>query len=151
MFEARRTLEAGVAALAADRATGDDLIIISDEVTGMFASLQDPQTFLVHDIRFHRAVATASGNPILASLVEMVSAIFYELRRRTANRARDLRPPAEAHWQIYQAIRAHDRARAEHLMSEHLIGAEREQESEEPEQGARREPAATATTEEVKA
>src|SRR5262249_34914323 len=104
MFEARRVLEAGVAGLAAERSTGDSVAAISDQVTGMFASLDDPQTFLVHDIRFHRAVATASANPILGSLVEMVSAIFYERRRRTAERDRNLRETAEMHRQIYQAI-----------------------------------------------
>jgi GntR family transcriptional repressor for pyruvate dehydrogenase complex len=119
--------------MAAARATGDDLAAISEEVTGMFASLEDCQAFLVHDIRFHRAVAAACGNPILASLVEMVSAIFYELRRRTASLARDQRPVAEMHRRIYHAIRDHDRTRAQDLMREHLVTAEEEQESEEPE------------------
>jgi GntR family transcriptional repressor for pyruvate dehydrogenase complex len=130
MFEARRTLEVGVAGLAAERATGEQLAALSEEVTGMFASLGDAQEFLVHDIRFHRAVAAASGNPILASIVEMVSAIFYEQRRQTANEARDRRPAATMHRRIYQAIRDHDRAAAERLMHEHLVGAEREQDIE---------------------
>lgn len=133
MFEARRTLEVGVASLAANRATGDDLATISDEVTGMFATIEDPQAFLLHDIRFHRAVAAASGNPILASLVEMVSSVFYEVRRLTADRARDPRPVADMHRQIYHAIRARDGARAATLMNEHLLRAEREQEAEGPE------------------
>jgi GntR family transcriptional repressor for pyruvate dehydrogenase complex len=87
----------------------------------------------VHDIRFHRAVAAACGNPILASVVEMVSGMFYEQRRRTASRARDRRPAAEMHRQIYQAIRDRDRGRAEELMAEHLRTSELEQESEGPE------------------
>ena len=63
MFEARRALEVGVAGLAAERATDDQIATIAEEVTGMFASLDDAQAFLIHDIRFHRAVAAASGNP----------------------------------------------------------------------------------------
>jgi GntR family transcriptional regulator, transcriptional repressor for pyruvate dehydrogenase complex len=130
MFEARLTLEVGVAGLAADRATGEALAAMSEEVMGMFASISDPQTFLVHDIRFHRAIAAASNNPILASIVDMVSTLFYEQRRRTADLARDPRSVAEMHRQIYQAIRSHDRPRAQALMFEHLSRAEREQESE---------------------
>ena len=84
MFEARRVLEVGVAGLAAERATGDQIAAMAEEVTGMFASVEDPQTFLMHDVRFHRAVAMASGNPILASLVEMVSSLYFEQRRRHA-------------------------------------------------------------------
>jgi DNA-binding FadR family transcriptional regulator len=61
MFEARRVLEVGVAGLAAERATGDQVAAMAEEVTGMFASVEDPQTFLMHDVRFHRSVAMASG------------------------------------------------------------------------------------------
>jgi GntR family transcriptional repressor for pyruvate dehydrogenase complex len=127
MFEARRTLEVGVAGLAAERATPEDIAAMAEEVASMFASLDDPQQFLIHDIRFHRAVAAASGNRVLAALVEMVSSIFYGLRRRTADRSDDRRPAAAAHRRIYQAIRDHHRSRAEGLMHDHLLQAEREQ------------------------
>jgi GntR family transcriptional regulator, transcriptional repressor for pyruvate dehydrogenase complex len=142
MFEARRTLEVGVAGLAATHATGDQLLAIAEEVTGMFASLEDPQTFLVHDIRFHRAVAAASGNPILVSLVQMVSVIFYELCRRTADQTGDQRPGAEMHRVIYQAIRARDRSRAQRLMCDHLLEAEREHEQEQKQRATQQDPAA---------
>lgn len=129
MFEARLVLEVTVAGLAAERArhTPEKLIAISDETTGMFASLDDPATFLEHDIRFHRAVAAAADNPILSSLVEMVSAMFRELRRRTIGRARDLKEAAEEHRVIYQAIRAHDPDRARRAMTDHLQRAQRSQ------------------------
>ena len=41
MFEARRALEVGVAGLAAERATDEQIATIAEEVTGMFASLDD--------------------------------------------------------------------------------------------------------------
>src|SRR3954468_19831151 len=99
VYEARRVLEVGAAGLAAKRATPDHLATLADEVAGLFAALDDRQVFLVHDIDFHRGVAAASGNPIVASLVEMVAALFYEQRRTTAERAvdRNLRDTAEAH------------------------------------------------------
>ncbi len=131
MFESRRVLEAGVVALAAERAKVADIAAIADAVAEGFASLDDPMAFLVHDIRFHRAVAAASGNPILAAVVEMVSALFYEQRRLTAARARDLARPAQQHRSIYQAIRAHDRERAQAAMNEHLRFAQQAQASEE--------------------
>ena len=94
--------------------------------------MADPQVFLVHDINFHRAVATASGNPIVASLVEMVSALYYERRRDTATRAsnRDMRDAAEMHRRIYQAIRAHDADQARKAMEMHLIQASAHQAKE---------------------
>lgn len=130
MFEARRILEVGVAGLAAERATGDQLASISEEITGMYASMDDPQAFLVHDIRFHRAVATAAANPILASLVEMVSEIFYEHRRKTAAQGRDLKEAADLHRAVYQALRNHDVERARRAMDAHLSLARDRQASE---------------------
>lgn len=125
VYEARRILEVGAAGLAAERATPDQLATLADEVAGLFASLTDRHVFLVHDVSFHRSVAAASGNPIVASMVEMVSALYSERRRATVERAvdRDLRDAADAHRQIYQAIRAHDADRARRAMNDHLIRA----------------------------
>ncbi len=123
MFEARLVLEVAVAGLAAERATSDTLMVISDETTGMFASLDEPAVFLDHDIRFHQAVALASGNPILASVVEMVAKMFYELRQSRIHAAKDLKLAAEEHRAIYQAIRAGDVHRARTAMGDHLLRA----------------------------
>lgn len=131
VFEARRVLEVGVAGLAAERGNGEQVAAMAEEVTGMFASLDDPPGFLQHDVRFHLAVAAASGNPILASLVEMVSAVVLERRRETVNRSRDLKEAAEMHRQIYQAIRSRSPDRARAAMDQHLMLAERAQEQEE--------------------
>ncbi len=125
MYEARRILEVGAAGLAAERAAPDQMATLADEVAGLFASLEDPRVFLVHDINFHRSVAAASGNPIVASLVEMVSALYYQRRRDTAARAsqRDHRDAAEAHRRIYQAIRARNADAAREAMHAHLLQA----------------------------
>jgi GntR family transcriptional regulator, transcriptional repressor for pyruvate dehydrogenase complex len=132
MYEARRVLELAAAALAAERATSEHLATMAEEVASLFAVMDDPQRFLVHDINFHRAVAAASGNPILGSLIEMVSALYYEARRKTAERAaeRDLRDAAEAHRRIYQAVRARDPEAARQAMHDHLIQARQYQAQE---------------------
>ena len=132
MFEARRVLETGAAGLAADRAGGHHLAPMVEEVAGMFATLDQPQAFLVHDLRFHRAVAAASGNPVIATLVEMVSSLVFEQRRRTVERAKDLKESAEMHRRIYLAIRDKDTERARREMSQHLDRARQAQASEEP-------------------
>lgn len=133
MFEARRILEVEAAGLAAERGTAEQLASMAEEVASLFATMDDPQRFLVHDIDFHRTVAGASANPIVAALVEMVSGLYYERRRATAARAsdRDLRDAAEAHRRIYQAIRSQDPAGARRAMHEHLTRA-RDSQAAEP-------------------
>src|SRR5215467_6109542 len=85
MFEARKLLEVGLAALAAQNAQPEQLATMAEEVTEMYATLDDPQQYLIHDIRFHRAVAAAGGNQILAALMNMVSAVMYERRRQRSS------------------------------------------------------------------
>lgn len=122
MYEARRILEVGAAGVAAERARPEHLARLAEEVANLFASMNDPQGFLVHDINFHRAVASASGNPIVAAVVEMIAALYYEQRRETAERAtdRNLHDAAEMHRRIYQAIRAGDPDLARAAMNAHL-------------------------------
>lgn len=122
MYEARRILEVGAAGLAAERATPDQLTTMAEEVANLFSAMNDPQRFLVHDIEFHRTVASASHNPIVATLVEMVSALYYERRRETAELAteRNLRDSSEMHRRIFQALRARDPEAARATMNEHL-------------------------------
>jgi GntR family transcriptional repressor for pyruvate dehydrogenase complex len=122
IFEARRVLEVSAAGMAAERATGNDLAAVAEEVASLFASMDDPELFLVHDMQFHRAIAMACGNPIVASLIELVSTLFLEHRRPTAARAsdRNLRDAADMHRRIYMAIRKRDADLARTLMNDHL-------------------------------
>jgi GntR family transcriptional regulator, transcriptional repressor for pyruvate dehydrogenase complex len=125
MYEARRVLEVGAAGLAAERATPEQVASMADEVASLFERMDDPLRFLNHDITFHRIIAEASANPIISTLVETVSALYYDRRRRTAEQAsnRDLIDAAEAHRRIYQAIRARDAEGARRAMHEHLLQA----------------------------
>ena len=132
MFEARRSIEMAMAGLAAERATGDQMASIAEELAGMYASLEDPEQYLVHDMHFHEMVAAASGNRILTALMNMVATILLDVRSKTVKRAKDLKESAEMHRQIYRAIRSKNPEAARAAMRDHLILAQKAQESEEP-------------------
>jgi GntR family transcriptional repressor for pyruvate dehydrogenase complex len=134
MFETRGILEVSASGLAAERATGDQLATMAEEIAEMFATLDDPQQYLIHDIRFHRAIAAASANPTLATLVEMVSAVMYERRRETIDRAHDFTESLELHRRIYRAIRNHQPDEARLAMREHILRAQHAFALEESEQ-----------------
>jgi GntR family transcriptional repressor for pyruvate dehydrogenase complex len=137
MFEARRSLEMAIAGLAAERATGEQMAAMAEEIAEMYASLDEPEQFLVHDMRFHQMVAAASGNRILTSLMNMVATILFDVRRKTVKRAKDLKESAEMHRHVYRAIRDRDPAAARDAMRDHLVRAQKAQESEEAEDAAK--------------
>ena len=133
MFEARLSLEMSIAALAAERVTSEQMTQMAEEVTGMYASLDEPAQYLVHDMRFHQIIAAASGNRILTSLMNMVATILFEARSKTVHRALDLKESAEQHHQIYRAIRARDAEAARQAMRLHLVETQKAQRLEEAE------------------
>lgn len=123
MFEARRILEASIAGLAAERATGEDLAVMAEHVAGMFSTIEDPLAFTGHDQAFHTAVAQACHNPILSLLAQKVATVALEKRRATAHRGTDRKIAAERHRQVYLAIRARAPERAHTAMTQHLMVA----------------------------
>lgn len=98
----------------------------------MFASLNAPAEYLVHDVLFHRIIAQASGNPILAAIMETVTSSMYDKRRKTVEHAKDLRESAEMHREIYRAIRTHNSQEVRKVMEKHLRMAQAAQGMEQP-------------------
>lgn len=131
MFEARLILESHLAALAAERGRVEHHSALAEEVDEMYATFDNPSEYLIHDVSFHRIIARASGNPILAALMETISSALYDKRLTTVELSRDLRESAELHREIYKAIRAHKPAEASRLMEKHLRLAEASQDMED--------------------
>lgn len=130
MFEARLLLESSLAALAAERGKEEHLTVLAEEVAEMYATVDNPEEYLIHDVRFHRTIAQASGNPILAALMETVTSALYEERHKTVEHARNLKDSADVHREIYRAIRAKNATEARRLMEQHLKLAQCEQDRE---------------------
>jgi GntR family transcriptional repressor for pyruvate dehydrogenase complex len=132
MFEARIILESHLAALAAERGKEEHRTALAEEVAEMFAALDSPADYLIHDLLFHRIVSQASGNPILAAVIETITSALYDKRRKTVERSTDRRESAEMHREIYKAIRAHKPVEARKLMEQHLRMAQAAQGMERP-------------------
>lgn len=124
MFEARRVLESGLAGLAAERGSRDHVAAMAEEVTDMYGALEDAREFLIHDIRFHRIIAEAAGNPILSAFMESITAAIYDDRYEAVKKSLDLKQAAEMHGEIFRAIRAKDSGQAKAAMARHLQLAE---------------------------
>ena len=130
MFEARIVLESNLACLAAERATEEHVTELAEEVAEMYASLDDPHQYLIHDVRFHRTIGRAAGNPILGALMETITAALYDRRSQTVTDAVDLKESAEMHREIFRAIRSRNPQAAKESMEKHLNLARMAQSSE---------------------
>jgi DNA-binding FadR family transcriptional regulator len=116
--EARLFFEVGMVRIAAERATQADLDRIRAAIDAQRGA--DPDSFLNHDMEFHRAIAAASGNMIFVALSQ---AVFEWLQRFHFDLVR--LPGAEKltigeHTKIYDRIAAHDPDGAEKALTAHL-------------------------------
>ena len=74
--ETREIIEPEAAALAATRATPDDLARIRAALAAMEADQDDPQAAIAADKRFHLAILDATNNPILRSFRGAIDTIL---------------------------------------------------------------------------
>lgn len=122
MHEVREVLEAEGARCAAERATTDDLARLTAQHADMVALIDsgDLDALARADLRFHAAVAGASHNDILTTLLEALGPTL--MRPREVNVvAADARAEAiQAHGDILDAVRAADADTAELAMLAHM-------------------------------
>ena len=120
LFEARRALEAGVAALAAERATDLELIELDEFARAGRAKVDDPEAFVAHDVEFHERLRRAARSPILASLLSSVSTLSYVSRLRTAGSAKTRAQALADHEAMIKVLKARDAQAAHDAMVRHL-------------------------------
>jgi GntR family transcriptional repressor for pyruvate dehydrogenase complex len=115
-------IEGTIARLAAERSPNRCVAELAEEIAEMYAALNDPPKYSIHDVRFHRAIARAAGNPILDALLETLTVNFHDGQPQKAQPSHDLRQFTEMHREIFRAIRSRNPIRAKILMEEHLRG-----------------------------
>jgi DNA-binding FadR family transcriptional regulator len=76
LLELRRLIETGAAALAAARASEDDIARMTAQFERMETSVGDIERFTDADIAFHDALLDATGNHLLTRLIDMIGPIL---------------------------------------------------------------------------
>lgn len=124
-LEVRIGIEGQAASLAALRRTPDEMDCITEALTGLQAALQRSTVPARADFKFHRAVASASGNALFADLLEMLNepiqhAMTVALSITRAGSKERARRVVEEHEAIAEAIARGDAEAAGLTMRYHL-------------------------------
>jgi GntR family transcriptional repressor for pyruvate dehydrogenase complex len=118
LVEARRPLEGEIAALAAERARPEDV----EAAAKALHDLESAATLdarVEADVRFHRVLAEATRNPVLTLILDTVAGLLRASRYRSIGE-HGVRPAAEGHREILEALRRRDPASARDAMRRHL-------------------------------
>ena len=121
LVEVREILEPEIAALAAVRATDQDLATMRDALEVMDNARRDSDAFIEADLDFHLALAEAAANPIVLSLIDSIVGLLREQRLRIFHIGGGPERGQHHHKLILEAIERHDPQGARAAMQAHLL------------------------------
>jgi GntR family transcriptional regulator, transcriptional repressor for pyruvate dehydrogenase complex len=126
LVETRVAVEATSVALAATRATPQEVAGLGDVLDAMAASIPDMQAFNQLDTDFHVGLAAASGNALMRQLMHAIRGAIQQEMLNTFERVEDWGATAERlvsdHREILAAVAARDPERARVAVVHHIEG-----------------------------
>ena len=124
IYELRRMIEPEAAAMAARRATKDDLDRMATALEAMRDDLHKPGLFHIHDIEFHEAFMQASGNVALRTTMRMLYHATTEARLRALPLITDMDKHFARHERMFRHIYNREPALARKAVLDDLLYAE---------------------------
>ncbi len=118
VIEARFTLEASCLPLAAERRSEEHLALMRSEAARQRDKNLTDEDFCSSDVRFHRAIAEATGNPVLAFQMAGAIEAMLPLMNMLTYRMRDRTRMADLHDNLIAALSDRDAPSAKALMDD---------------------------------
>ncbi len=120
LLEARKVVEPGVTALAAERISNEavkslELMLVQSEQT-----LNSPELFLEFDFNLHQQITKAAQNPILRRVMTSLSCLDHASRQTVQQSLADRQMTLQEHGAIVQALKCRDSEAAQLAMFRHL-------------------------------
>lgn len=122
LMQVREILEPEIAAIAAEKATPEDLDALKIAIERMNDSMDDIEAFISADHEFHLALARATQNDLIVNLVDSIVDSLSEQRRQIVNANTDGPRNGQLHHiRIFNAIKKADRELSRRQMIAHLL------------------------------
>ncbi len=121
--ELRAVVEPAAVRMAAEKATDADISGMEDAYQGMKYAIEHGGDYVVHDLRFHQGLLTASHNRMLVQMGKALSALLrtsFELSTRVKDGSRSSLP---LHRAVLDAVIARSPAKAERALMVLINGA----------------------------
>jgi len=120
LVEVREIFEPEIAALAALRASDEQIVALRDAVATMDGAINDGETYIEGDLDFHLALAEASQNALIPVLIDSIVDLLREQRKAIFLVAGGPQRGQYHHKRILEAVSRHDAQAAREAMRAHL-------------------------------
>ena len=124
LFEARRVLEPAIAALAASRATPDEVQEMERILENQAREVAAGRTGLAEDAAFHTAIGAAARNHAITRIVYAIMDLLTQSREDSLNTPGRPTRSHQDHRRILQAIAKRNPSAARQAMLDHLVAVE---------------------------
>ena len=132
LAELRRLLEPGVCALAAERATDEQISQMDAALQSAVHAKKHAEEFIEADLRFHRLLAEASQNPLVGALLDSIGDLLRTQRIRYFIASGSTENTERNHRNILNLVAQRRPEDAYRAMEEHLRQVVRDAERESP-------------------
>lgn len=123
LAETRRILEPELAALAAERGSDAELSLVSALAEEMKTLVELGADFVGPDLEFHRSIARAAHNRVMARMMDSINDLLLESRQITVAEPGMTARALRYHLLIAEAVRARNASQARLLMLAHMNDA----------------------------
>ncbi len=120
IVEARRVIEVELAALAAERATPDEVAAVESYLAAMNENRKSPEAYSRYDLEFHLATARAAHNAVLLQVLDTLRNIVRAWIDKNIADYEVMPQSLEEHIPIYESLLARDPEAARRSMALHL-------------------------------
>ncbi len=120
LVNAREAIEAAAAEQAAQGADPEKLELLREASVECEQSVYDMPAFVIANLKWHMALAEASGNPLFVAFLTSISKAMHEATELEEFDASVRKAVVGIHWQIYRAIAEGDVDAARRRTLRHL-------------------------------
>ena len=120
LLETRLVIEPGIAMLAAERASEEDLKNLRDIVSGLYQSEANDENTEKLDAKFHTAIAECTHNDVLTRVVPIIIESIQWGHIEMKEDLESLHRAQKSHYAIYKAIAGRNVLQAKYLVEQHI-------------------------------
>ena len=124
LFKARRIVEVGLAAMAAEQITDEEITKLENCLAHAIENVDNHTAFLQADVELHEAIIDAARNPFLKRFMASIYHLGRASRSRTVEIPGVVNQVVEDHQTIVAAMKARDPEKARQAMLQHLNNVE---------------------------
>jgi GntR family transcriptional repressor for pyruvate dehydrogenase complex len=124
LYEARRVIEASIAAMAAEKIGDRELLLIEENIQQAVVEIDDEQAFFERDLELHEMILKAAGNRVIPVFMQSINKLALMTRQKTNAMPDTRRHTIQDHKAILTALKNHNGPESAAAMERHIRNVE---------------------------